>query len=225
MVRTRPRPPAPALVTRKSAQWTARWRKMHAAGSRGDWATQAAKQALRDPLHKMTHGKCAYCEGQLDAQSFQQIDHYVSRKVDPDRVFEWRNLLPICQVCNVRKGHQDHRGALLKPDDEDPEAYFWVGPEGRIEPHPVLGEPEKLRAAETIRLCNLNRGTLQRSRRLIAVSVQRWLSRLTQESSPVLIEEWVDLSDPAAPYKLVLRHTLRAYPALVEHDRRRFTAA
>jgi 5-methylcytosine-specific restriction endonuclease McrA len=54
----------------------------------------------------------------LGAQAYPQIEHYVSRKVNPDRVFEWKNLLPVCQICNTSKGHADHQGSLLKPDAE-----------------------------------------------------------------------------------------------------------
>ena len=62
---------------------------------RGDWATTAAKKALREPLLAMTWGKCVFCEGRLGAQAYLQIEHYVSRKTDPQSAFEWKNLLPV----------------------------------------------------------------------------------------------------------------------------------
>jgi len=215
MVRTRRRPPAPAALIRNGRQWTERWKGIRDKNTGADWAARIAKQALRVPLETLTHGKCAFCEGLLGAQSFLLIDHYVSRKVDTDGVFEWQNLFPICSECNVRKGHEDHRNELLKPDAEDPEPFFWLGPEGKLDPHPALSDAERRRASETIRICGLNRGPLQKSRSRIMRQVSRWLQRQT-------FEEWQDLSDPATPYKLALRHVVRDFPELVEHDRRRF---
>ena len=125
----------------------------------------------------MTWGKCAFCEGQLGAQAYPQIEHYISRRSAPHRAFEWENLLPVCQVCNTFKGHADHQGRLLKPDSEDPEPFFWITYEGVIDPHPGLNEADKLRALETIRLCGLNRPELVVSRQAVGDFVNRWVER------------------------------------------------
>ncbi|SPF49287.1 hypothetical protein SBA4_4030016 [Candidatus Sulfopaludibacter sp. SbA4] len=226
MVRTRRRPRAPLQLVRKKAAWTERWEQILAGSSSGDWAPQSAKAALRKPLLALTHGKCAFCETRLGKDVYPQIEHYVSRKVAPRRAFEWRNLLPVCQMCNVSKGHSDHARDLLKPDDEDPEPYFRIGPEGEITPHPRLDESGKRRADKTIRLCDLTRGGLQVSRSEVAQQVRWWLDRsaglangLNQE-----IEEWKHLSDPRMEYKLVVRHVLTQnhHPELADLDRQRF---
>lgn len=152
--------------------------------------------------------------------------HYVSRKVAPRRAFEWKNLFPVCQICNVSKGHFDHAGDLLKPDDEDPEPYFWIGPEGDITPHPGLDELGKRRAVETIRLCGLQRGDLRESRFEVAQAVSRWLDRASRLANGLdqEIEEWKHLSSPRMEYKLVVRHVLAQnhHPELADFDRQRF---
>jgi uncharacterized protein (TIGR02646 family) len=179
---------------------------------------------LKAPLLALTWGKCAFCEGRFGSQAYAQIEHYVSRKVDPDRAFEWNNLFPACQVCNASKGDADHQGRLLKPDTEDPEPYFWIGPEGDIAPHPGLNDADALRASETIRLCNLNRGRLREDRQTVANSVRRWVERtagLVDGLDKLAREEWDELSDPGKSHKLAVRHVLttRNLPELVARDR------
>jgi len=211
MVRTRRRPRPPAALVRNKMAWTKRWKRIAAAGAASDWATQAAKRELKKTLLALTWEKCAFCEGRLGSQAYAQIEHYVSRKVDWDRAFEWKNLLPVCQVCNTSKGDADHQGRLLKPDAEDPEPFFWIGPEGDIKPHPRLNEVDAFRALETIRLCNLNRGRLISDRLAVANFVRRWLRRTTglvDGLDELAQEEWNELSDPRQHHKIVVRHTL-----------------
>lgn len=219
MVRTRRRLSAPPALTLNRSAWTARWKKIAAAGTSQDWATRKTKRELKEPLLDLTWGKCVFCEGKLGAQAYPQIEHYVSRKVSPSRVFQWTNLFPVCQICNTSKGHADHQGKLLKPDAEDPEPFFWIGPEGDIAPHPRLNATETLRAEETIRLCDLNRGKLRENRLSVANRVERWLERtagLNDGLDRPAREEWDELSDPRQDYKVVVRHvlTLRNAPEL-----------
>jgi uncharacterized protein (TIGR02646 family) len=227
MVRTRRRPASPGALKLNKKAWTARWKKIVAASTGRDWATQTAKRALKEPLLALTCGKCAFCEGMLGSQAYPQIEHYISRKIDPDRAFEWMNLLPVCQVCNTSKGHADHQGSLLKPDSEDPEPFFWIGPEGAIAPHPKLSAGDAFRASETIRLCNLDRGELRENRQEVANRVRRWLertSRLVGGFEGLEREEWDELSDPRQIHKIVIRHvlTLGNSPELAATDRKRF---
>jgi uncharacterized protein (TIGR02646 family) len=224
MVRTRRRSRAPAALVQNRLAWTA---SFVASGEGRDWATQKAKKALKAPLLALTWGKCAFCEGRLGAQAYAQIEHYVSRRVDPQRAFEWENLLPVCQICNATKGHEDHKGRLLKPDAEDPEPFFWIGPEGDITPHPALTGASALRAAETIRLCGLNRPQLRENRQRVADFVRRWLARtsgLVDGLDKLAQEEWDELSDPRYSHKIVVRHmlTLANAPELAAHDRKLF---
>jgi uncharacterized protein (TIGR02646 family) len=179
---------------------------------------------LKTPLLALTWGKCAFCEGELGAQAYPQIEHYIARTVDPDRAFEWENLLPVCQICNRSKDQFDHNGSLLKPDIEDPEPFFWITPEGDLEPSPTLDERQTHRASETIRLCNLNRGGLRENRRQVADAVMRWLARtagLDGIADQFAQDEWEELSNPRQRHKIVVRHalTLGESPELAALDR------
>lgn len=229
MVRTRPRAPAPANLLSKQQCWTDRWRAIHAQLRRGDWATSFAKKTLREALSPLTHGKCAYCESTLGVTTGLEIEHYVAKSVALDLAFEWTNLLPACHECNTAKGEFDHRNAVLKPDDEDPELHFWINmATGELEANPTLDEPSRRRAEETIRVLNLQRGGLCNNRVLLMQRMRRWLERASRAGrlSPRLQEEWEELVHPAAEYKLVLRWLLELHgeSELADEDRRRFQA-
>ncbi len=216
MVHTPRRGACPPELTSNAVRWTERHQKY----PNRDWATPTAKRILRSALREMAHGKCAYCESALEVTSFLQIDHYIAKTVEPHRVFEWGNLLPACVICNNAKADEDHRGALLKPDDEDPEPFFWIHPDsGRLEPHPALDAAGQRRAAETIRICDLQRPKLCQKRIDMWIQVTDWLQHQTHTASARLF-------DPRYEYKLVLRHvlTLKRQPELAALDRSRFLA-
>lgn len=223
MVHTPRTMPSPPQLIKYKNKWTDRFQAALNAGSRSDWATADAKQVLRAAWHELAYGKCVFCECALEVTSYLEIEHYVAKTVTPELSFEWTNLLPACRLCNNAKGDQDHKGALLKPDEEDPEPYFRIHPDtGKLEPHPKLDAAQEHRANETIRICDLQRPAVCTKPVEVLVRVLRWLSSADPTSS-----EWVALSNPSLEYKFVLRHTLeiRGQAALAEYDRKRFRKA
>jgi uncharacterized protein (TIGR02646 family) len=178
-------------------------------------------------LEALAHGKCAFCESVLGVTTDLEIEHYVAKTIDPELTFEWTNLLPACHKCNSSKGNADHGGLLLKPDAEDPEPFFWLHPEGRLEPHPRLDEAGRRRAEETIRLLNLQRGALCSKRVEMHDLVICWLERAGRHRERLprrLRKEWENLLSPRAEYKYVIRSTLElaGHPELAEEDRRKW---
>ena len=122
------------------------------------------------------------------------------------------------------EGDQDHGGALLKPDDEDPEPYFSLQETtGELLPHPSLSEDGRRRALETIRLCDLQRPALCANRIEMMNRVRLWL-KLSAGNTPlhILEEEWASLSNRATQYKFVVRYVLKDDSDLAAEDRRLF---
>jgi uncharacterized protein (TIGR02646 family) len=205
MVRTTRRAPEPVELAANRDRWTTRFLRIHQGHTSGDWATPKAKRLLKPHLHALAHGKCVYCESALDVTSALEIDHYHPKSVYPNDILTWTNLLPACSKCNGAKGEEDHGGSLLKPDDEDPEPFFWVHPDtGKLEPHPSLDAAGIRRAEETIRICDLQRAALCSQRAELFQRVADWLKRNSPSDA-----EWDRFSDPRAQYKLVIRHVLR----------------
>jgi uncharacterized protein (TIGR02646 family) len=220
MVHTPRRTAAPARLVRNRQRWTARFARICAGECQGDWATRIAKAVIRGSLLTITHGKCIYCESPLGVTSELNIEHYIAKTVKPESAFEWTNLLPACRLCNGQKGEADHGGRLLKPDDEDPEPYFWIHPDtGKLEPHPALNDDQRNRAERTIEMCNLQRGALCTQRIEMMNRIYGWIDTMTADG-------WDRLAHPATPYKLVLRHVLtqKGLSVRADEDRRRFMA-
>jgi len=227
MVKTPRNAPEPAALVLNRRKWTARYKRIVAGGAGGDWATRDAKKTLSAALYKLAHGKCVFCESPLEVSGDLEVEHYTAKTVNPDLAFEWTNLLPSCRLCNRSKSNVDHGNALLKPDVEDPEPFFWIHPDtGRLEPHPRVDAAQERRAIRTIELCDLQRPGLCTKRAEMLSRVGRWLELLASEvgGSAVVAEEWEFLSDPATEYKFVIRHVLklRGQDALWEHDKTRF---
>jgi len=110
------------------------------------------KPQVRDTLWNMQHGKCCYCERNLDTEgSNQQVEHYRPRKRYPTLKNEWTNLLLACGRCNQKKldnfpTYRNGRPLVLDPSAPqiDPETHitFLVGGDtptqliGKCEPLP-----------------------------------------------------------------------------------------
>lgn len=156
-----------------------------------------------------------------------EIEHYVAKTVDPFRAFEWTNLFPSCRSCNTSKGHGDHGGTLLKPDEEDSEPLLWFDPgTGDIEPHPKLADGDRLRVQFTIDKLKLNRGALASERRETFHDIRRWIDREALNGPDGLLrkEELLEYLDPKQSFKFVIRLTFERYgmAGLAAEDRRAF---
>lgn len=170
----------PPALAAKAAVWTQRWIQIHAGQRDGDWATKAAKDILRDELHKLACGKCAFCESVLGLTSYKEIEHYWPKTLRPNAAFDWTNLLPVCRVCNGEKQDTDHRGSLIKPDDEDPN-----GCSGSIRTTAGCSRP---RGSTGPRLCGssaLSKSAIFNVARCVPSESREWSPRFTGSNEPL----------------------------------------
>ena len=218
----------PALLVEHGAAWTQRWKEIRASQGVRDWAPKNAKKLISEELQKLTHGKCAFCETVLGVGSHLEIEHHFAKSSYPERAFEWSNLFPVCRKCNSSKGSADHSGVLIKPDVEDPQSMIWFHwGTGELEPRAKLQKENRQRVERTLELWDLQRGPLCAKRIEKMEFAIRWMERMAHLGSglsPLLREEWLQLSDPRSEYKLVVRQVLesREERRLAEWDRRRF---
>jgi len=71
---------------------------------------------VKNALNQLYHNKCAYCEGQTNTAKFtSRIDHYRPKNGIKGVAnhngyywlgYEWTNLLPTCEKCNINKSNQ-----------------------------------------------------------------------------------------------------------------------
>lgn len=140
------------------------------------------RSEIRSCLSKVQRGGfCAYCERRIDIQNSKKciIEHFFPRSSHSDLVYQWDNLFLSClsggqkNSSTIRdkscgsykddsKNHHKHE-AILKPDIDETEKYFYYERFGRIEVTKYA--PNRLKAKSTIDRLNLNSLKLVQSRR------------------------------------------------------------
>lgn len=59
-------------------------------------------------LLAMGRNKCAYCECNIHEESkYMEVEHFKPKKLYPNEVLNWDNLLPSCKRCNGIKSNHD----------------------------------------------------------------------------------------------------------------------
>lgn len=106
---------------------------------------------IRVALLAMTHGKCAYSEVKLQGRgAYWDVEHFKCKKLYPESVVEWGNLLPSCEFCN-RSAKRDHDVVavpIVHPIEDRPGEHLYVR-RGRFFPKDDKGE-------KTIEVLKLN---------------------------------------------------------------------
>ena len=81
------------------------------------------KDYIRTPLHKMSYGKCAYCETRSGSL---EIEHFLCRSKHAELVVRWTNLLLACHECNNKWKHEIdcEKEPIIDPSKENPKDYL-----------------------------------------------------------------------------------------------------
>lgn len=137
--------------------------------------------------------RCAYCEGPIHHSG--HIEHFrrKNRNHFPQLTFVWENLFLVCGS-DEHCGHYKDRpssdpyrpGDLVKPDEHDPEKFFFFSSSGEVRVRKGLEDADRHAASETIRVFNLNHNALQGKRRLTVLPYVKQLEGL---------EELLDLAE------------------------------
>jgi hypothetical protein len=82
---------------------------------------------LRREIAGLSYGKCYFSEIRLGEESkYMEVEHFLPKKIYPDKVMEWGNLFPSCKKCNVAKGEHDTlQEPIVNPFVDDPKEYFY----------------------------------------------------------------------------------------------------
>ncbi|PVZ72007.1 retron Ec78 anti-phage system effector HNH endonuclease PtuB [Pelagibaculum spongiae] len=190
---------------------------------RDQWnrVTPDHKNAIWLKLDQMQQHRCAYCESTIRTDlgnSNSHIEHFRQRRSHPQDTFLWDNLFGSCNrhsSCGKHKddlppyNHQD----LIKMDVEDPEAFITFLPDGNAVPIKNLSPADKHRAAETIRIFNLN-GPLRRIRETAISGYLQTAEALATYAAefdeadwlPLLQDELKQIKD--FPFTTAIKHVL-----------------
>jgi len=47
----------------------------------------------------MTQAHCAFCDGQIGAESRETVEHFRPKGLFPELAYAWDNLFPCCDLC------------------------------------------------------------------------------------------------------------------------------
>ena len=120
------------------------------------WGTAKAE------ITKMSHGKCAYCEGGINAVRSGQVEHFRPKSLFPAQAYRWENYFLACGGCNGPKCDKwPEKGGYLRPDRSDPSRSFCFREDGTVSA--VAGKRD---AARTVADFELDREALGIWRRL-----------------------------------------------------------
>lgn len=121
--------------------------------------------------------RCAYCEGPI--RHGGHLEHFRRKNRShpngyPALTFSWENLFLACDSQEHCGHYKDRPGAdpydaddLIKPDIHNPDDFLYFHSTGQImvrNTRPGMTDAEKQRASETIRVFNLDCGTLRGAR-------------------------------------------------------------
>jgi uncharacterized protein (TIGR02646 family) len=164
------RPPIPTVLADHQQEWTEWLMDLVSTYGGFDEIPGPEKQAavnkyrhddIKLTVREMFHGKCVYCESNVEVCSYIPTEHFYPKSLYPQWTFEWRNLFPACNKCNIEKGeHDTYTYPIVNPEQDDPEMYF-IYQDIRICPAPTSPDFEK--SKRTIEVCNLKRITLSRA--------------------------------------------------------------
>lgn len=184
------------------------------------WDHTIDRVAIWNALDQMQGGRCAYCECQLTAGD-RHIEHFRQRHRYPQGTFEWGNLFGSCSRQDSCGKHKDGCGPyahadLIKPDDEDPDLFFVFVSDGTIALRSGIQAQQRHRAAETLRIFNLDaeHGPLRHMRHAAAVGYlqtaeefQRFAAAFPESEWRPLLQQEID-AIAHLPFTTAIRHTL-----------------
>lgn len=205
---TKPAPP-PCLATYSYKIHT--WKELSAADRTQIWNDLQALQGQR----------CAYCEVVIGGNS-GHIEHFRQRNGNggyPQGTFAWGNMFASCNHVDSCGKHKDSCGRynhndLIKMDVEDPDHFFRFVSDGTIALEKNLNAQEIQRAAETLRIFNLDaqNGRLRQMRKVAVSGHIQTLESLAACEKDFTAEEMADfINDEIAntahlPHVTVIRH-------------------
>lgn len=177
-------------------------------------------------LHRLFHGKCAYCETPILVVEDGNVDHFrpklgaadLEEHIDANHYYwlahEWTNLYLGCGECELNKktffpvdgkrvalgaSITNERPLLIDPCRDDPEEHLLFFEDGYVTPKTVRGEV-------TIKLLGLNRTALIEKRISAVADAER--ARANGEPLAAVVA-------PNVPYAAAIRAFFREAPPIV----------
>jgi len=99
----------------------------------------------KELIAAMSHRKCVYCEGPINAPRAAHVEHFKPKSLFPSLAYEWANYFLGCPGCNVAKSDKwPARGGYIRPDRGDPGRNFVFAEDGTVEAAVSNGRAERM---------------------------------------------------------------------------------
>lgn len=217
-MRTLARGPAPEVLKKNSAAWTARYSKQRADDSTcRPEHRHYGHPKVREELRQMSHDKCFYCEQGL-AEGDEQVDHYIEASLAPEKAFEWENLYLSCKGCNQGKPAHDRVPVTECLNPCDPAAH----PEEHLafDDEFIFARGQSARGSQTIRKYRLDRPDLNYRRAKALQTIYKMLDQcksvmIRSGRKRLMQEEWElfrSYAQPQRPFSLMFESYLKLRP-------------
>lgn len=131
---------------------------------------------------------CGYTEVKLNDN--YHIDHFIKREIDPNKTFDWQNMIAAVHDSRYGADYKDKTVTrrlynksrqtyqhILNPVVDDMDNRFTFSTDGAIEP----ANNDDREAVETIRVFNLQEGSLNNRRKVAMENVRRLLEQMPKE--------------------------------------------
>lgn len=87
----------------------------------------------KESIAALSHRKCAYCEGPINAPRAAHVEHFNPKALFPSLAYEWTNYFLGCPGCNGAKSDKwPERGGYPRPDRGDPTRHFVFAEDGTV---------------------------------------------------------------------------------------------
>ena len=131
-------------------------------------------------ITKMSNGKCAYCEGGINAVRSGHVEHFRPKSLFPAQAYRWENYFLACGGCNGPKSDKwPTKGGYLRPDRGDPSRSFCFREDGTVSA--VAGKRDAARTVADFELDRKALGIWRRLRIRQALTVVEHCAKLYRE--------------------------------------------
>jgi uncharacterized protein (TIGR02646 family) len=130
----------------------------------------------KELIAAMSHRKCVYCEGPINAPRAAHVEHFKPKALFPSLAYEWKNYFLGCPGCNGAKSDKwPKRGGYVRPDQGDPGRHFEFAKDGTVK----AAKPGSA-ADRMLRDFDLKREWLSRRRKANIEAMLRLLKEATR---------------------------------------------
>lgn len=160
--------------------------------------TKYKHEEVKTAVINITKGKCVFCESPIETVDYTNIEHFYPKSIYYKYTFLWSNLFPACRKCNIPKGDVDTKLIpLLHPVLDNAEVSFSYQDLKIVVNE---GSPQKTKAENTIKFCNLDRISLCRAHSNILLVFYE-----VEEKIQETIDHYNKLTQDAAKLKIALK--------------------